>query len=105
MKKETFFLKLAVFLMGTPIAAACIYIMYEMLRGPVHPDYDQILYPLIIGLFASAIPFFFALYQAYQLLTYIDKNEAFSEISVIALKKIKYCAFIISGIYVIILPF
>jgi hypothetical protein len=45
------------------------------------------------------------LYKAFKLLSYIDKNQAFSELSVIALKKIKFCAMTISGLYVIILPF
>ena len=39
------------------------------------------------------------------MLSYIDKNQAFSDLSVKALKKIKFCALIISGLYVVILPF
>ncbi|MBO1915489.1 DUF2975 domain-containing protein, partial [Microvirga sp. 3-52] len=53
----------------------------------------------------SVIPFFVALYQAFKLLSYIDKSQAFSDMSVVALKKIKYCALIISGLYAVILPF
>ncbi|KYD20832.1 hypothetical protein B4135_0249 [Caldibacillus debilis] len=56
-------------------------------------------------MYLSAIPFFFALYQAFKLLNYIDRNEAFSELSVQALKKIKYCAIAISILYVPGLPF
>ena len=41
-------------------------------------------------MYVAAIPFFVALYQAFKLLSYIDKNQAFSELSVKALKKIKY---------------
>jgi hypothetical protein len=44
------------------------------------------------------------LYQAFNLLRYIDNNNAFSELSVIALKKIKYCAVTISGLHVLLLP-
>jgi Protein of unknown function (DUF2975) len=51
------------------------------------------------------IPFFGALVQAFKLLSYIDKNQAFSELSVKALKNIKICALTISGLYVVILPF
>lgn len=39
-----------------------------------------------------------------KLLSYIDKNIAFSERSVTSLKNIKSCAFIISFLYVIIMP-
>lgn len=53
----------------------------------------------------TAIPFYFALYQAFKLLTYIDQSEAFSALSVKALKSIKCCAFAISMVYVLVLPF
>ncbi|WP_230161691.1 DUF2975 domain-containing protein, partial [Peribacillus simplex] len=55
-------------------------------------------------LYASAIPFYFALYQAFKLLSYIDKNKAFSELSVRALKTIKNCAITISVLYVAGMP-
>jgi hypothetical protein len=45
------------------------------------------------------------LYQSFNLLSYIDKNQAFSELSVRALKKIKNCAITMSGLYVVALPF
>ena len=56
-------------------------------------------------MYVSVIPFFVALYQAFKLLSYIDKNQAFSELSVKALKNIKYCAITISILYVVIMPF
>ena len=56
-------------------------------------------------MYVSVIPFFVALYQAFKLLSYIDKSQAFSDVSVTALKKIKFCALTISGLYVVVLPF
>ncbi|MEH7383797.1 DUF2975 domain-containing protein [Bacillus sp. JJ1521] len=102
---STLFLKLAVFLMGIPVLALCIFVLFELVKNPVNPDYDHILYPVVIGMFISVIPFFVALYQAFKLLSYIDKNQAFSQISVVALKNIKFCAIVISVLYAIILPF
>jgi biotin transporter BioY len=61
-------------------------------------------YLVFIDLYATAIPFYFALYQAFKLLIYIDKNTAFSELSVKALKNIKYCAIAISILYVLGMP-
>ena len=101
----TLFLKLAVLFIGLPIIALCIFGLIELISNPANPDYDQVLYPIIIGIYISTIPFFIALYQAFKLLSYIDKNQAFSDLSVKALKKIKFCALIISGLYVVILPF
>ena len=63
-----------------------------------------VVFGLLIIMYVSAIPFYFALYQAFKLLSYIDRNLAFSQISVTALKKIKNCAITISGLYVVALP-
>jgi hypothetical protein len=45
------------------------------------------------------------LYKAIRLLNFIDKNIAFSELSVGALRVIKYCAITISTLYALIMPF
>jgi hypothetical protein len=56
-------------------------------------------------MYVSVIPFFIALCQALRLLGYIDKNKAFSESAVRALKSIKLCAFTISILYAAAMPF
>lgn len=43
--------------------------------------------------------------MAFKLLNYIDSSMAFTPPSVTALGKIKLCAFSISGLYVLIMPF
>jgi len=58
-----------------------------------------------MGVYIAAITYFFALYQALKLLSYIDKNKAFSELSVKALKNIKYCANTISIMFAALTPF
>ena len=102
---STLFLRIAVILMGIPVLALCIFGVYQLANNPANPDYAHMLYPILIGMYVSAIPFFIALYQAFKLLSYIDKNQSFSELSVTALKNIKFCAITISGLYVVILPF
>lgn len=101
---STIFLKIAVFLIGIPVLALCIFGMIWLPKNPINPDYAHILYPILIGILMSVIPFFVALYQALRLLGYIDKNVAFSELSVKALKNIKYCAVTICTLYVIMMP-
>lgn len=102
----TLFLKIAVILMAIPVLALCILLVPELgtLSEKLLPAFSSIQYILSIILYASSIPFYFALYQAFQLLRYIDQNKAFSELSVKSLKKIKYCAIIISSLHVLILP-
>ena len=101
----TFFLKAALILIGLPVLALSIVGFIWLMRNPANPDYDQLLYPIVIGMYVSAIPFFIALYQAFKLLNHIDRNQAFSDLSVKALKNIKFCALIIGGLYVVMLPF
>lgn len=93
---STTFLKIAVILIGIPVLALCIFWL------PGFAGYLS--YPILIGVYASAITFFFALYQALKLLSYIDKNKAFSQISVNALKYIKNCAITISILFAVIAP-
>ena len=102
---STFFLRMTVILMGIPVLTLCIFGLYKLANNPVNPDYAHILYPILIGTYVSVIPFFIALSQTFKLLSYIDKNQSFSELSVKSLKNIKFCAMIISGLYVVIIPF
>ncbi|MBM7553099.1 DUF2975 domain-containing protein [Thalassobacillus pellis] len=104
---STLFLKLAVFLLGVPILALCIFGLPSLARDVAEgdPPYDYAIYIIIVLMYISAIPFFGALYQAFRLLSYIDKNNAFSELSVKALRNIKVFAITITGLYVASLPF
>lgn len=106
MKKETFFLKLAVFFIGLPILALCIFGLPWIAKDAAESSMKMayVLYSILIVMYVTAIPFFTALYQAIKLLNYIDANNAFSELSVKALKNIKNCASIISILYVLIMP-
>ena len=105
MKRETIFLKTVVVLMGIPVLGICIFVL------PVLGNFDEwipkfayLQYPFLIGMYTTALAFFFALYQALKLLSYIDKNNAFSDLSVKAIRIIKNCAITISCIYVLEMP-
>ena len=103
---STLFLKLAVILMGIPVLALCVFAVPMIVRNVAEglSGWDYVILGILMTMYVSAIPFYTALYQAFKLLIYIDKNKAFSELSVRALKKIKNCAATISGLYVISLP-
>ncbi|MEA0555342.1 DUF2975 domain-containing protein [Lysinibacillus irui] len=103
MKRETLFLKIAVFLMGLPVLALCIWVVPRVaLNTGEHSPVLTIF--ALLGVYATAIAYFVALYTTIKLLSYIDQNIAFSELSVKALIKIKYCAIIISSVYVVGMP-
>ncbi|MBX4148188.1 DUF2975 domain-containing protein [Paenibacillus lautus] len=103
---STLFLRIAVILIGIPVLALCIFVVPEIAEfiAELYPDHTYLRYLVFIDLYATAIPFYFALYQAYKLLGYIDKNKAFSELSVRVLKNIKNCATLISSLFVVGMP-
>lgn len=70
-------------------------------------DYPDIMYlkiPFMIGLAATTIPFFIALWQTFKLLNYIDQSKAFSQQSIRALQTIKYCGIAFGALYAACLP-
>ena len=104
---STLFLRVAIILLGLPILAVCI---FGLSRFDPHspywqlPELAKLQYPLLIGMYVAMIPFFIALVQTLKLLNNIDKNKAFSELSVKALRNIKYCAIAIIIVYVLEMP-
>lgn len=92
--------------MGLPILALCIFAVpnFSSYVAEILPDYSFVKYVFLIGMYVTAIVFFYALFQTFKLLTYIDKRLAFSELSVTALKSIKYCAITIGVVYAAELP-
>ena len=98
---STLFLKLVVSLIGLAVLASCVCLLVVTVGSEEARD----LLPLLLGVCITAMPFLFALYQTLRLLVYIDKSEAFSDLSVKALKKIKYCAIAISALYAASMPY
>lgn len=106
MKRETLFLKAVIILMAIPVLAVCIFVVPPLSSfvGELIPEWAFLQYVFLIALYATAVVYFMALYQALKLLGYMDRNIAFSELSVKALKNIKYCAITIAVLYVLCLP-
>ena len=98
-KNSTLFLRLAISLIGITVLVLCVLFTSEVKKAG-----GGLFLPILIIMYMTAMPFFFALYQTLKLLGYIDKNIAFSELSVKALRNIKYCAIAISVLYVAGMP-
>lgn len=98
---STHFLRAALLVIGAAVLTICIFALSDGISAD-QTDYYR---PILLGLSVPAVPFFFALYQAFKLLGYIDTNEAFSDLSVAALKNIKYCALIISALFTAGMPY
>jgi len=100
---STIVLRGVVILIGIIVLALCVYGLPRLIISEMNGDFDY--GPVFLGLYAPAIPFFFALFQALKLLDYIDHDKAFSKVSVTALKNIKYCAFAISALFTLGMPY
>ncbi|MFP3727981.1 DUF2975 domain-containing protein [Priestia filamentosa] len=102
-QSSTLFLKIAVFIIGIPVLALCIFWLPWLATkdAEAHPETAYLQYPFLIGTYITVTPFFIALYQSLKLLSYIDQNKVFSELSVRALNYIKYCAITISTLIVV----
>ncbi|WP_026565096.1 DUF2975 domain-containing protein [Bacillus sp. UNC41MFS5] len=92
---STTFLKVIIFLAGIAVLALCIYWLPEIVvrDARVHPDTAYFLIPFLVCAYGFCITFAVVLYQAFKLLTYIERNNAFSELSLKSLKVIKKCTF------------
>jgi len=96
------FLKVIIFLAGIAVLALCIWLPVIAIRDArVHPDTAYFLIPFLVCAYGFCIAFSVALYQAYKLLTYIEKNNAFSELSLKSLKIIKKCAFTVIFLFLL----
>jgi len=104
----------AIFLQGviilTGVTAIAVMIRFPLTEGrAANLDLFSIYSdPFILYCYAISVPFFIALYKAFRLLGYIGKSNEFSQISVMTLRSIKYCAIALSilivtaGLYIIL---
>lgn len=99
----TTFLKIAIFIIGIIVLALCTFLLPGLANdaAEMNPEYAYLRFPVLIGLYITAIPFFLALYQALKLLNYIESENAFSDLSVMSLGHIKNYAISIIILYVI----
>jgi MFS family permease len=98
---STLFLRSVILLIGTAVLALCVF----ALPAGIMSDETGAYRPILIGMYLPAVPFFIALFYAFKLLHYIDKNKVFSEASIKALQAIKYSAFVISALYAAGMPY
>ena len=109
-RASTVVLRLALVAIGLIVLAICVFGLPGGWAGaakeyPKDPNVVFAMRGIIVVLYAAAIPFFAALYQALKLLKYIDQNRAFSKLSVLALQRIAYSGLTISAIFAAGLPF
>lgn len=104
-KGSTLFLKLVLILIGLIVLAWMLF--FPQVEGRNQNSDPISLYfndPFLAYVYIASIPFFIGLYQAFKLLGHIEHNKAFSEVSVKALRNIKYCAIALVCFIVPVMP-
>ena len=106
MRRETMILKIAVIMLGIPVAALSVLLLPWIARDASESSIRMayVIYGILILMYISVVPFFAALYQGFRLLGYIDSNKAFSELSLNSIQKIRSYAAAISIIYLFAMP-
>lgn len=99
---STTFLKCIIFLAGIAVLTLCIWLPGATVKDArVHPETAYFLIPFLVCAYGFCTAFSISLYQAYKLLTCIEKNNAFSELSLKSLKIIKKCAIAVIFLFLI----
>lgn len=105
-KISTHFLRLVLVVISLGVLALCIF-GFPAIAREASQEFEILSSLRLVILFvfyAVAVPFYFAVFQSFKLLNYIDKNTAFSDLSVIALRKIKYSGIIMSALCMLFMP-
>ncbi|BCB03647.1 DUF2975 domain-containing protein [Bacillus sp. KH172YL63] len=99
----TKFLKGAVISIGALVFILCVVWLPTMAKysAELFPEFAYLKWTVLVGLYLTAIPFGVALFQAFKLLTCIEKKHAFSGEAIGSLGRIKLCALMIMVIYVL----
>jgi hypothetical protein len=97
---STLFLKAVVLLISLLVFALCIFLISQIFTKNLGGYF-----PIIIGMLIASIPFFIGVFQTMKLLNLIDKNHAFSQLSINSLEIIKKCGTIICIMYGLGLPY
>ena len=100
-KGSTILLKITLVVIGLIALAFGIFALPSAWNGgpAKFPAATTAIRIIIIGMYVTVIPYFIGLYETWKLLNYIERGQAFSELSVKALKNIKLCAALIGLIY------
>ena len=97
------FLKVVLVLISIVTLGLCIFALPSLAAytTEMYPEYAFLKYPILIGMYFTVIPFFFALYESYKLLSIIRDKNAFSESALLSLRHIIFCASTIIALYTI----
>lgn len=92
-----------VVLIGTIVLLLCVFVLPRLAQETVliHPEVAYLKYPILLGMYATAVPFFYAIYETVIMIQVAQRISIFSSRITHGLNYIKYCAFVIIVLYVL----
>lgn len=104
-KLSVLFLKLSIFVLMIPVIGFGLYGLFWLSRNPVNPRYDQMIYPVLAGIYLASIPCLFAGVLLYQLVSHVGNDSLTMKIKESILKKLRTAAVTSGIIFTLMLPF
>ncbi|MCM3723706.1 DUF2975 domain-containing protein [Solibacillus isronensis] len=101
-KLNIIFLRTVIISTGLLVLSLCVFVLPSLAQETAHlnPEVAYLQYPILLGMYATAIPFFYALYETLKMITLIERESVFSILLEQGLNYIKYCAYIILVLYI-----
>ena len=88
---------------GFIVFSLCIFVLPNLSQetAQMNPEVAFLQYPILFGMYATAVPFFYAIYETVVMIHVTQRESIFSSRIVQGLNHIKYCAFAIIVLYVL----
>lgn len=101
-KLNSIFLRTFIISTGVLVSSLCVFILPGVAQETAHlnPEVAYLQYPILLGMYATAIPFFYALYETLKMIAIIERESVFSSRLEQELNYIKYCAYVILVLYI-----
>lgn len=88
---------------GIIVLFLCIFVLPQLATETenIHPEVAFLKLPILLGMYATAIPFFYALFETIKIIQVAERESLFSEDIRLGVNRIKICAITIVTLYVL----
>ena len=88
---------------GFIILLMCTFVLPSIANDVVHqsPEVAYLQYPILLGMYATSIPFFYAIYATIKMIYIAERKSIYAEQIKHYLKQIAYCAVTIIILYIL----
>lgn len=101
-KINSIFLRTVIISTAILVLLLCVFVLPVVAQetARLNPEVAYLHYPILLGMYATSIPFFYALYETVRMIRIIERESIFSNRLEQGLNYIKYCAYVILILYI-----